>query len=120
MVQIHCDGCGTLLKENGLRYKVSIDVRAAFNEIEIGLMDMVRDHRKEIASLLDRLRHRDPAELEAQIYKKLNLDLCPACQHAFIKNPLRFHPEQGARDSEWDFEGFLRSLTEGDSPDRPA
>lgn len=110
MVVYRCDGCGRSMRERDLRYTVTIDVRAAFNDIQIGLADLVRDHRSEMIALIELMKHRDPKDLEAQVYKQLKLDLCPSCQAAYVRDPLHFHPEQGARDAEIDIEGFLRSL----------
>lgn len=110
MVIYRCDGCGRALRETDLRYVVTIDIRAAFSEIQISLADLIRDHRREILELIEQLKGRDPQELEEQVYKKLNLDLCPHCQRAYIADPLHFHPEQGPRDAPIDIEEFLRSL----------
>ena len=117
MIVYKCDGCGRKLSKNALRYTVSIDVRAAYNEIEVGLAELVRDHRQEILALIEQLKHRDPREVEEQVYKRITLDLCPACHAAFIRDPLRFHPEQGNQDAEIDIDGFLRSLGFGENSD---
>jgi len=50
-------------------------------------------------------------------YKKLELDLCPACQRIFVREPLRFHPEQAAEPPEIDIDAFLRSLGYGGGKD---
>jgi len=114
MIIYRCDGCGRAMRQGDLRYIVTIDVRAAYDEIQIGLADLVRDHRQEILALLEKLKDRDPAELEEQVYKKLQRDLCPACHRAYIREPLRFHPEQGARETEINIDQFLRSLGFGE------
>ncbi len=114
MIVYQCDGCGKELDKNALRYAVSIDVRAAYNDIEIGLAELVRDHRREILALIERLKHRDPREVEEQVYKRITLDLCPACHSAFIRDPLRFHPEQAAHEDDIDIDGFLRTLGYGE------
>ena len=113
MVTYRCDGCGVELAQNALRYTVSIDVRAAYDQLEVGLADLVRDHRAEIRALIERLRHKSVREVEETVYKCIKLDLCPSCQRAFIRNPLRFHPEQGAPESDIDIDSFLRSLGMG-------
>lgn len=110
MVTYRCDGCGRELAENELRYTVAIDVRAAYDKFEVGLADLVRDHRAEILALIERMKHKSPQEIEETVYKHIKLDLCPACQRAFIRGPLRFHPEQGEPESEIDIDAFLRSL----------
>ena len=120
MIVYRCDGCGREMDKTGLRYTVSIDVRAAYNEIEVGLADLVHDHRSEIIRLIEQMRKRDPQDIEEQVYKKISLDLCPACQGTFIRNPLRFHPEQGGDDTAVDIDAFLRSLGYGASEDGEA
>ena len=113
MVTYRCDGCGVELAKDALRYTVSIDVRAAYDQLEVGLADLVRDHRAEIRALIERLKHKSAREVEETVYKCIKLDLCPSCQRAFIRNPLRFHPEQGAPESDIDIDSFLRSLGMG-------
>jgi hypothetical protein len=113
MLTRHCDGCQRELPKGSLRYTVKIDVRAAYDELEIGLADLVRDHRAEMLELIERLKHRDPREIEETIYKSFQFDLCPQCHRAYIRNPLRFHPEHGIPEDEIDIDGFLRSLGMG-------
>jgi hypothetical protein len=110
MIVHRCDGCGKEMKKGDLRYTVKIDVRAAYDEMEIHLADLVRDHRAEILSLIERMKNKDPKKLEESVYKSFSLDLCPLCQRAYIREPLRFHPEMGESDTEIDIDGFLRSL----------
>ena len=116
MLKYQCDGCGREIPESALRYTVTIDVRAAYDEIEVRLADLIRDHRREILDLLEQLRHCNAGELEEQVYKKIKLDLCPTCQKAFIAAPLQFSPGQPARDMEIDVDRFLRSLGFGETP----
>ncbi len=98
------------MHKGALRYTVKIDVRAAYDELVISLADLVRDHRSELLALIEKLKHKDPREIEESVYKNFNLDLCPACHKAYIRDPLRFHPEMGRVDDEIDIDGFLRSL----------
>lgn len=120
MITYHCDGCGAEIPQTTLRYTVEIDVRAAYDKLEVGLTDLVRDHRSEILALIEKLKHRPVHELEESIYAHMKLDLCPSCQRAFISNPLRFHPEQSIPEEEIDIDAFLRSLgfgTQGPEPE---
>ena len=98
------------MAKRALRYKVDIQVKAAYDKLEVGLTDLVRDHRAEILALIEQLRHKDPQEIEESVYKRIRLDLCPSCQRAFIQHPLRFHPEQGTPEPTIDIDAFLRSL----------
>ncbi len=115
MIAYHCDGCGLEMQKGDLRYTVTVEVRAAYDELEISLADLVRDHRSEILALIARMRRSDAQTLEEQVYKRITLDLCPTCQRAYIRNPLRFHPEQGGAAGPVDIDGFLRSLGYGDN-----
>lgn len=113
MITYRCDGCGREIPRHELRYTVNIDVRAAYEELEVGLAELVRDHRSEILSLIERLKDKTAKEIEESIYKGIRLDLCPSCQRAFIRDPLRFRPEQGGGPGEVDVDSFLRSLGYG-------
>ena len=113
MITYTCDGCGRPLEKGSLRYRVKIDVRAAYDTLEIGLADLIRDHEAELAELLEKLKHKDPKEIEETVYKRIELDLCPTCQKAFIRDPLLFHPEQGIPDEEFNIDDLLRSLGYG-------
>ncbi len=117
MISYRCDGCGVDIPRQALRYTVTIDVRAAYEQIEVGLNDLVRDHRAEIVLLIEQLKDKPAANLEETVYKGIKLDLCPSCQRAFICSPLRFHPEQGMDDSGIDIDAFLRSLGYGKGRD---
>ena len=110
MITYRCDGCGVELAQKALRYTVTIDVRAAYDQIEVGLADLMRDFRAELIQLIERLKDKPPQELEESVYKCIKLDLCPSCQRAFLRSPLRFHPEQGTDDAGADIDAFLRSL----------
>jgi hypothetical protein len=113
MVTYRCDGCGAEMGRTDLRYTVSIDVRAAYDRLEVGLLDLVRDHRAEILRLIDQMKDKSSSELEEGVYKRIRLDLCPSCQRVFLKSPLRFHPEQGGPEAAFDIDAFLRSLGYG-------
>lgn len=115
MITRQCDGCHKTIEPGALRYTVRVDIRAAYEEMEIGLAELVQDHRAEMLALIERLRHKSPKEIEETVYKGIKLDLCPSCQRAFIANPLRFHPEQGVEDDAINIDEFLRTLGYGKS-----
>ena len=113
-----CDGCGKRLVKGDLRYSVKIDVRAAYDTLEVGLIDLVRNHEQEIRELMKSLEAKSQKEVEESVYKNIELDLCPSCQRAFIRQPLRFHPEQApSKDEVFDIDELLRSLGYGGGPD---
>lgn len=116
MLERTCDGCGKRLAPGELRYSVSIDVRAAYDTLEVRLIDLIRDHRAELTALIEKLRDADAERLESQIHKQIQCDLCPSCQARYILDPLRF----GARDATPpapppDVDAFLRSLGYGEA-----
>ena len=109
-----CDGCGAAIARKALRYQVSIDVRAAYDTLEVSLWDLVRDHRREMEDLVARMNRTDAANLEEQVYKKMVLDLCPDCQRRFVRAPLDFRGKKPADLPPADIDAFLRSLGFGD------
>lgn len=117
MQRILCDGCGKELKRHALRYHVKIEVQAAYDTLEISLLDLVRNHRREIESLIDRLGDKSAQELEESVYKAIQLDLCPSCQARFIRHPMKFQQDSPLPPTEFDVDAFLRSL--GKSTDNP-
>lgn len=117
MLTYHCDGCGEEIPAKTLRYTVRVDVRAAYDTMEVGLTDLVRDHRQEILRLIDRLGQQSVKEVEESVYMSLQFDLCPACQRAYVNDPLRFHPEQAVAHDPIDIDHFLRSLGYGGGTD---
>ncbi|MDK1022526.1 MAG: hypothetical protein QGD90_12930 [Candidatus Hydrogenedentes bacterium] len=113
MISYHCDGCGREIPQNGLRYTVRIDIRAAYEEMEVGLMELVRDHRAEILRLIEGMDDKSAEDIEETIYKCLKIDLCPSCQRSFVRDPLRFQGDGDGAEEEIDIDGFLRSLGYG-------
>jgi len=117
MVTYTCDGCGKEIPQKALRYKMKIDIRAAYDTLEIKLADLLRDHEAEIRALIERMEDMDPQKLEDNICKVFRFDLCPDCYRSYISDPLRFHPEAAIRDeSDFDVDAFLRRLKEEEEP----
>lgn len=116
MISYHCDGCGRGIPQNGLRYTVRIDIRAAYEEMEVGLMELVRDHRDEILHLIEAMEGKSPEDIEETVYKCLKIDLCPSCQRSFVRDPLRFQGGGDDEEEQIDIDGFLRSLGYGSGP----
>ena len=92
-----CDGCGEgLLLEADVRYVVEIQVYAAYDPLEITREDLARDQRSEMERLIERMREMDPQELQDGVHRKFRFDLCPRCQKAYLRGPLRFAASPGA------------------------
>jgi hypothetical protein len=82
--------CGQeLLKDSEVRYEVRIEVKAAYDPLNITDTDLAKDFRQEIAKVLQQLEGLSLAEAQDQVYRLFEFDLCPACQRAYIRNPLR-------------------------------
>ena len=110
MLFYRCDRCGCDLKPGALRYEVTIEVKAAYDALEIRLADLLRDHRDEMRRLIAAMDRADGADaVEEGVYKRFALHLCPPCQRAYIAAPLG---EGGGVRGEpgVDIDGFLRSL----------
>lgn len=109
-----CDGCGRNLKKEELRYRVKIEVSAIYEQHEIHLSDIIRDHQQEIIQLIRKMEEMSADELEEQIYKSFVFDLCPACHREYLKNPLRFAMRKNNEDENVNLnkevEQFLNSL----------
>jgi hypothetical protein len=85
-----CDLCGAaLLVETEVRYEVKIEVKCAYDPLEITDEDLRMNHEAEMKRLLGQMEGMSPQELEEQVYKAFRFDLCPRCQRAYIRDPLK-------------------------------
>ena len=107
-----CDGCGRNLKKEELRYRIKIEATAVYNQNEIHLVDLIQNHQKEIIELIKKMEEMNVEEIEEQIYKGFEFDLCPSCHKRYIKNPLKFMSSINMQDnnSYKVVEDFLASL----------
>ena len=95
-MKLACDRCGkTLLLDEDVRYKVRIQVYAAYDPMELTADDLETDHRAEMRRLLKQLEGQDPDEVQDTVYRELDFDLCPACRRAFLADPLGAGPNGG-------------------------
>jgi hypothetical protein len=86
-----CDGCGRSIPgRDEPRYEVRIEVKAAADPLQVTTEDLERDFRAEITELLGRMEGLSAAEAQDQVYRVFHFDLCPACQHRYIEDPLPF------------------------------
>jgi hypothetical protein len=96
MNHARCDGCGNeLLTDGEVRYEVRIEVKAAYDPLDISAADLAKDYRAEIAQVLRQLEGLSLTEAQNQVYRALEFDLCPACQRRYIARLLSgvFVPE---------------------------
>jgi hypothetical protein len=108
-----CDMCGARIGADELRYELKLSVVAAYDTLKIELADLATDCRDEIRKLVEEMKHMDPRQLEEDVFKELNFDLCRSCQQGFIKDPLGKDRGRSAAPTSlpaFDVEEFLRRL----------
>ena len=89
MYHFICDMCGKgLLVEDDVRYEVTIEIKSAYDPMEITAEDLVKDHTAEIKRLIKQMKEINQQDLEDEVYKVFRFDLCHTCQKKFLKNPL--------------------------------
>jgi hypothetical protein len=89
MNHLTCDLCGTDLRAEGeVRYEVCIEVKAAYDPLNVGAEDLAKDHRAQIVEVLRQLEGLSTPEVQDQVYRAFHFDLCPACQRRYVENPL--------------------------------
>jgi hypothetical protein len=88
MDHLTCDRCGAgLLLDAPVRYEVTIDVRAAYDPLELTAEDLARAE-SELKALVDALRDHPADKAQDEVHRRLAFDLCAACQKRFLANPL--------------------------------
>lgn len=79
-LSFHCDRCAEPVSPGqGKFFAVRIEAFADPTPPEITEDDLRRDHRAEIAALLDRMQHLSEQEAMEQVYRRRNLILCNRC-----------------------------------------
>ena len=88
MIKTFCDSCGREIKRDTIHYELTIEIKAAYNTLEINLADLLKDHTEEIEAVLAEMKDADPQTLQDDVYKKFEFHLCRACQQSYIRTPL--------------------------------
>ena len=89
MFHFICDRCGKgLLIGEDVRYEVTIEIKSAYDPLEITRDDLEKDSQEEILRLLNLMKNKNRQELEDEVYKKFNFDICLQCQKEMIQDPL--------------------------------
>lgn len=84
-----CDGCGVpLLVESDVRYEVKIEVKAAYDPLEITEDDLAKDPKAEMAKIIAQLAGVTEAEAMDEVYRTFKFDLCMPCQQRYLKKPI--------------------------------
>ncbi|HRU05548.1 MAG TPA: hypothetical protein P5137_07210 [Candidatus Brocadiia bacterium] len=88
-MKLTCDRCGKiLLVDEDVRYKVRIEVFAAYDPMEVTQDDLARDNRAEMLRLVRALRGLDPERAQDSVHRQMEFEICPACQRAYLADPL--------------------------------
>ncbi len=88
-LDVSCDCCGKgLLIDSNVRYEVEIEVKAAYDPLEITDDDLSENHEKEMDRTLKELEELSEEEVKEQVYKKMEFNLCSSCQSDFLESPL--------------------------------
>jgi hypothetical protein len=88
MIKTFCDLCGREIRAKTIHYELRIEVKAAYETMEINLADLLKDHAEEIESLVQEMEEADPQQLQDDVYKAFHFHLCRACQQHYIASPL--------------------------------
>lgn len=84
-----CDICAKELPRDAeVRYEVKIEIKAAYDPLNVTEDDLAKDYRAEIAKVLQQLEGVSVAEAQNQVYRMFHFDLCPTCQRKYVCNPL--------------------------------
>jgi hypothetical protein len=94
MITRLCDRCHQPIEEGELRYVAKIQVYAAYDPLDITFQELQRDYTKEMEQILEKCKDLTEEELMRDVYVQFQFDLCRACQHAYIKDPMPSAPEE--------------------------
>ena len=90
-----CDFCGKELRpDKELRYEMKVEIKAAYDPLQVGEEELTKDFRAEIAKVLEELSGISAEDAQDQIYREFEFDLCPACQRKVVRDPLAKHIRQ--------------------------
>jgi endonuclease-3 related protein len=76
-----CDGCGKKIGQGDLRYILKLELYCA-PDIQIPEEELMKDHRKEMERLIERMKGMEKRELEEEVYMKERLVVCKRCRDA--------------------------------------
>jgi len=85
-MEYKCDLCGRKIARN--RYLVRIASYAAYDGLEIGILDLTRNFRKEMRDLLGKIKKTSKRKLEKDICAGFEFSLCKKCRDSYIRDPL--------------------------------
>ena len=88
MDHLTCDRCGNgLLLDAPVRYEVRIEVKSAYDPMELTQEDLA-NAKSELKDLLEKLKTYPADRAQDDVYREFRFDLCATCQRKFLENPL--------------------------------
>lgn len=88
MDRLTCDRCGNgLLLDAPVRYEVRIEVKSAYDPMEITDDDLANADA-EMKKAVEALKDVSEQDAMDEVYKEFRFDLCRTCQKQYIKGPL--------------------------------
>ena len=88
MIHYTCDRCKRVLDpDDDLHYVVKLETHVAM-ELADTDTDGERDHLLEIHEVLERTDDANIEMLEDEVYHSRRYDLCAACYHRFMRDPI--------------------------------
>ena len=85
---ISCDRCDNgLLLDAPVRYEVRIEVKSAYDPMELTREDLA-SAEGELHALIENLKDYSSEKAQDEVYRKFKFDLCATCQKAFLAAPL--------------------------------
>ena len=95
MSELACDRCDrSLLAFEDVRYELRIEVKAAYDPMEMNPSAQPSDLKDEIRKLIEATEGLTADEIEATVYKEFKFDLCLRCQREFLQDPLPRRPPE--------------------------
>jgi len=85
-MEYRCELCGKEIVGN--RYLVRIASYAAYDGLEINLLDLTRDFGREIKELLKKIKKKRGKRLEKDICVGFEFVLCKKCRNNYVRDPL--------------------------------
>lgn len=84
-----CDLCGqTLLSSSEVRFEMKIEIKAAYDPLNLSEEDLAKDVSAQIAQVLRQLEGLSQEEAQDQVYRAFQYDLCAICQRRLVHDHL--------------------------------
>jgi hypothetical protein len=88
MDRLTCDRCGNgLLLDAPVRYEVRIEVKSAYDPLELTEEDLAKA-AEELKRSVELLKTYSAEKAQDEVYREFRFDLCATCQKAYLQSPL--------------------------------